>query len=233
MIRGLSLLFQLAKARLKFLRQNHYHARYQVLVSDPKANSDDELDPQDGSYVIKRRPERSIQAEIFFRRLDELRKSFALREGTQWRQRIRKVIPDQPMSVLHQLPRNMPIDYYSPEFYNAMSNRQKSIYCDISILSFPLDVSHILSTGRLHADEQMDDNAFYTKYASKSLAAYDLPTEEVDDSDYSDSDSAMDMDSDVERLEGSQRGHTAGLEPAAATAEQMSSFVSMVRQANA
>lgn len=124
----------------------------------------------------------------------------------------------------------MPIDYYAPEFYNAMFNRQKSIYGDISILSFPLDVSHILSTTRPHADEQMDDDSFYTKYASKTLASYDLPTEEMDDSEYSDGDSAMDMDSDVERSQDGQI--TRGLEAAAATAEQMNSFISMVRMAD-
>lgn len=34
-----------------------------MLVRDPKANSDDELDPQGGPYVVRRRVERSVQAE--------------------------------------------------------------------------------------------------------------------------------------------------------------------------
>ena len=46
--------------------------RYRMLVCDSRANSDDELNPQGGHYVIKRRTERSIQAETFFRSLDDL-----------------------------------------------------------------------------------------------------------------------------------------------------------------
>lgn len=75
--------FQLAAARLKFLRQNRYPRRYQMLVCDPKANSDDEIDPEDGHYISKRRLERSLQAETFFRRLDELRRSTVIKGGGQ------------------------------------------------------------------------------------------------------------------------------------------------------
>ena len=53
--------YQLAAARLKFLEENNYPWRYRVLV-DPKATSDDEYDPKEKAWVIKRRPERSENA---------------------------------------------------------------------------------------------------------------------------------------------------------------------------
>lgn len=147
---------------------NHYPHRYRMLVCDPKVNSVDEIDPQDGQYVIKRRVERSVQAGIFVRRLDNLRRSSILREGWQWRGRSRKVIPNQPLSTLTHVPKAMPIDYYSPDFYNDLSGVQQAMFADASTVALSPDPSRILRNGKRHPDEKLTDKDFFDKYAEGS-----------------------------------------------------------------
>lgn len=159
---------------LKFLRQNQYPRRYQMLVCDPKANSDDEVDLEDGQYVIKRRLERSVQAETFFRRLDHLRRSTILKEGGQWRERRRKIISNQPPSVFPQLPKAMPIDYYSPEFFNDLSGPQQTTFANVSIVALSPDTSQILINSKKHADEILSDKRFFDKYAEGILIIRNL-----------------------------------------------------------
>ena len=152
-----------------------------MLVCDPKANSDDEVDLEDGHYVIKRRLERSVQAETFFRRLDHLRRSTILKEGGQWRERRRKIISNQPPSVFPQLPKAMPIDYYSPEFFNDLSGPQQTTFANVSIVALSPDTSQILINSKKHADEILSDKRFFDKYAEGILNQYIRNLEVADD----------------------------------------------------
>lgn len=152
-----------------------------MLVCDPKANSDDEVDLEDGHYVIKRRLERSVQAETSFRRLDHLRRSTILKEGGQWRERRRKIISNQPPSVFPQLPKAMPIDYYSPEFFNDLSGPQQTTFANVSIVALSPDTSQILINSKKHADEILSDKRSFDKYAEGILTQYIRNLEVPDD----------------------------------------------------
>jgi hypothetical protein len=220
---------QLAAARLNFLRQNGYPRRYQLLVRDPKANSDDELDSTDGQYIIKRRLERSVQAETFFRRLDQMRRTGVLQEGGQWRERPRKVIPDQPLSDFPQLPKAMPIDYYSPNFFNGLSSRQKQTFADASIVALPPDASHILVSGNKHVTERLSDKAFFDKHAEDILEAYTINSDSDNDQEESLSRDASDMESDHDMDVESEDEIMA--ESIVTTRDQVAQFVGLVEMA--
>lgn len=96
---------------------------------DPKSTSDDEADPlglkENGRPVhwIRNRPERSMEANRFYRRLEATMEHTAKLEGKRIRGRIRKV-PDQPKdSDFRAIPHDAPIDYFDPAFFNHLQPR--------------------------------------------------------------------------------------------------------------
>ncbi|KAG7093220.1 hypothetical protein E1B28_006906 [Marasmius oreades] len=105
------------KNRLRFLVDNGYPERYQILA-DPKATSDDEYDPSTEEFEVKKRPERSQAAVIWYRHLDEV-----MGLGGQFKRSKRR--PQhaplvQKPTVLQMYPTGMPLDYFHPEYYNQL-----------------------------------------------------------------------------------------------------------------
>jgi len=167
---------QLAVARKEFLTSNRYPQRYIDLI-DPKATSDDEANPENKCikgrkvFYIKKRRERSSQAEIFIRLLDLKREEDAALNGKRVRERIR-LVPDveQKLSDFAAIPSHLPIDYYDPDFYNRLQPRIHDRIATQKISLLP-DVS--ASFGN-HADEKLSDSAFMEKYRSEVLSRYRL-----------------------------------------------------------
>lgn len=175
----LTTLYQLAKSRLDFLIANGYPQRYRDLIS-VKATSDDEADPtglkikRRNVYWIKRRPERSPEAEVFIRRLDEAREVQAGIDGKRLTQeRIRLVPPkNQKDSAFLAVASEMPIDYFAPTFFNDLQpqTRKRIALTKVSLLP---DVSKSF-TREGKADERLSDEDFMAKYGPSVLAKYDL-----------------------------------------------------------
>jgi hypothetical protein len=138
------------------------------LVRNTKANSDDEIDPQDGHYVIKRRVKRSVQAETLVRRLDDLRHSRIFEEGGQWRGRHRKVIPNQPFPATKGYAYRLPLSglLQPPVQYSANN------FAYASIVALSPDPAQISSNGRKHPDENLSDESFFDEYSEGILAQY-------------------------------------------------------------
>lgn len=66
----------------------------------------------------------------------------------------------------------MPIDYYSPDFYDDLSGIQQATFADASTVSLSPDLSRILSSGRKHPDEKLTDKSFFDKYSEGILSQY-------------------------------------------------------------
>lgn len=114
------------KQRLEFLKGNGYPQRYQDLIQ-VKATSDDEVDPtglkinRHQVYWIKKRPERSAEAEIFLRLLDEAQEGQAIVDGKRLGQECLRMVSEENKKVTEfpAVATGMPIDYFSPTFFNS------------------------------------------------------------------------------------------------------------------
>jgi hypothetical protein len=161
---------------LAFLEENNYPQRYRDLI-DPKATSDDELDStgltvkNSKVYWIRRRPERSVNAEAWIRLLDQKREQSIRRDPSKrWRERLR-LVPDVPQDSDFQiLPQGLPIDYFDPDFFNELQPRLRS---STAIQKVALLPDAKLSFAR-HPDEKLSDEAFMEKYGADVLARYDF-----------------------------------------------------------
>ncbi|KAF4615913.1 hypothetical protein D9613_006379 [Agrocybe pediades] len=209
---------RLAAARHKFAAENGYPPRYLRLIKT-KATSDDEADPDDlkiggrAVYWINRRPERSVEAEVFIRSLDIAREEDVRRDPSRrWKERLR-LVRDEGRSkdtFFPALPPSMPIDYYAPEFFNRLQPRLRSKVSDMTI-AIPPNPSTAFDR---HPDLKLSDAEFQNKYGAEVFSRYelsDLPdadeeefADDEDDemyADNSDEDDDFNEDMSAERAE--------------------------------
>ncbi|PPQ80386.1 hypothetical protein CVT24_000611 [Panaeolus cyanescens] len=161
----------LAEACCVFLSENGYPQQYIEMI-DTKATSDDKADPaglkEKGWPVhwIKKCPERSWEADIFFRHLEETIERMAKLEGKHIRGRLRKILEmDQKESDFLTLPQGMPIDYFDPSFFNSLQPRIRSRCTSQKIALLPninLSFTHC-------EDEFISDDEFKDKYQDVAL----------------------------------------------------------------
>ncbi|PPR01552.1 hypothetical protein CVT24_005887 [Panaeolus cyanescens] len=128
---------RLAKARLVYAQKSGMPKRYFCLFT-AKATSDDERPPENeeqkrGSrpiYWIKRRPERSVEAERFIRKFEVERERFLeLAPSKRRMDRVRIVPPieKRATSSFQRLPKKLPLDYFDPVFYNSLPGRLRNM----------------------------------------------------------------------------------------------------------
>ncbi|KAL0063418.1 hypothetical protein AAF712_009727 [Marasmius tenuissimus] len=184
---------RLANCRYDFLKACGYPDRY-LLLADPRATSDDEQVPGTKTFKIKRRPERSKPAEIWYRRMDTvMRQSSGFTSGKKIRQRFVPDIPED--STTEKLPTGMPLDYFDPQFFcqlppharhaaimgPAKQDRTKKRQgtaelkgeLRLAFLEEP-NLSLGLGTSEIRAMEQLSDADFFAQRREKVLPLYDL-----------------------------------------------------------
>lgn len=183
----------MAAARLKFLEENGYPRRYRALV-DPKATSDDEYDPKQKAWIIKRRPERSVKTNRWVRILDRVRRESIDQHPTRkWRERHR-IVPSDPSqqqdSPFVSTPDNMPIDYFDPDFFNKLQPKTRNRIATTQ-MAFLEDIEESFTWC---AGERISDKAFYKKYGKERLSLYHM----VGDEDFNDADDEWNDDTQAE-----------------------------------
>jgi hypothetical protein len=72
-----------------------------------------------------------------------------------------------------RLPEGMPIDYFDPDFYNALQPRLRDRITNTKVAMLP-DVEHSFLRS---ADEKLDDKQFNAKYGNDIIAKYQLVEE--------------------------------------------------------
>ncbi|KJA19181.1 hypothetical protein HYPSUDRAFT_143997, partial [Hypholoma sublateritium FD-334 SS-4] len=184
---------RLAAARLKFLEENGYPKHYRALV-DPKAMSDDEYDPRQKAWIIKRRPERSVKANRWVRILDRVRRESVEQHPTRkWRERRRIVPADtsrQEDSPFVSTPDNIPIDYFDPDFFNKLQPKTRN-RVGMNQVAFLEDIEESFTWC---ANERISDKAFHKKYGTERLSLYHM----VGDEDFNDADDEWNDDTQAE-----------------------------------
>ncbi|KAH9445127.1 hypothetical protein Pst134EB_025376 [Puccinia striiformis f. sp. tritici] len=161
----------LRKARVSFAKNHNLPKRYKRVLADLSAHSDDEYNDQHSCYIIKTVAFRSANANKFFRRLDEeMKKEY---EGPRDQRRIRRV-PDVPQpSIFKALPKQLPLDFFDPTWFNNSMASRKRKAADVMSAAFLPDADKSL-LGTVQAIESMTDEDFNEKYLLKCQKLYDI-----------------------------------------------------------
>ncbi|KAI9600940.1 hypothetical protein H4Q26_000734 [Puccinia striiformis f. sp. tritici PST-130] len=162
---------RLRKARVSFAKNHNLPKRYKRVVADLSAHSDDEYNDQHSCYIIKTVAFRSANANKFFRRLDEeMKKEF---EGPRDQRRIRRV-PDVPQpSIFKALPKQLPLDFFDPTWFNNSMASRKRKAADVMSAAFLPDADKSL-LGSVQDIESMTDEDFNEKYLLRYQKLYDI-----------------------------------------------------------
>lgn len=85
-----------------------------------------------------------------------------------------------------QLPTEVPIDYFSPEFFNSLTVRERASYMDNGV-ALPT-AEHCQTWKQIQEWKGLTPKEFMARYGDAKLALYELPTEDelaqlADDSD--------------------------------------------------
>ncbi|MBW0547017.1 hypothetical protein O181_086732 [Austropuccinia psidii MF-1] len=173
---------RLRDCRYRFLVTHKYPKRYQIIASDVNAHSDDEYNAKAGIYIIKTLSYRSNSATSFFRRLDIKMNDVDAMMGRRSNQRIRRRPKKPIISDFEKTPKNIPIDFYRPEWFNQKNHSEKQIVADLSEVAF-VPIRDLPPGPKQHPDEQLGDRAFNQKYWHSTIKEYEIEPDSPDRSD--------------------------------------------------
>ncbi|MBW0475916.1 hypothetical protein O181_015631 [Austropuccinia psidii MF-1] len=168
---------RLRNERRDFAIVNKFPMRYQKILAQIGAHSDDEEVVGKGFFMIKTLPYRSKNANRFFRRLDVVMKQAAEQDtyAKKNRRRVRR-LPKVPVeSTYKAAPKGLPIDFYDPTWYHQLSLSQQSAIPNRTSLAFlPNANESLLPKSMRHPDEKLADSSFTRKYWEVSTEPYGL-----------------------------------------------------------
>lgn len=157
--------------------------RYKNILLKPSAHSDDEGPNAKGEFVIKTLPFRSANMNKFVRRVKNnmLKEELLARKTSQKHPRVLPKVP--VMSQFIAPPTQLPIDCYSPAWYNSLSAGQKEKLVDSKpVALLPNAAKSLLAIP--HPSEGLLSVNFNKKYYDKLIEPYQLVTAaESDDED--------------------------------------------------
>lgn len=166
---------QLCKARCDFLAsQKNVPKRYIKLIAKPSAHSDNEAHPnRKRVYVIGTLPFLSRNMNKLIRRLEiTMQKAQAVAGIT--RQRHVRILPKVPViSKMTAPPTQLPIDFYSPAWFNSLPPGQKDKVADSKTVALlPNAAESFLPIP--HPSELLSGAKFNKKYYEKLIKPYQL-----------------------------------------------------------
>ncbi|MBW0589591.1 hypothetical protein O181_129306, partial [Austropuccinia psidii MF-1] len=172
----------------------NYATRYQTISSDVNSHSDDEYNAKTGVYVIKTLAYQSDNATAFFRRLDckirEVERMMGRRSQQQICQR-----PKIPIIYeFEKTPRNVPIDFYRPEWFNERDHSQKVVASNLSEVAF-VPVKDLPPGTKQHPDERLGNLGFNIKYWESTIQEYKIEPGTPDSSERDSEDGCSDDES--------------------------------------
>ncbi|KNZ49285.1 hypothetical protein VP01_510g22 [Puccinia sorghi] len=168
---------RLRDQRRDFAILNKFPKRYQDVLAQISAHSDDEEVPGKGFYEIKTLPYRSQNANKFFRRLENLMNTAAKNDPLAHRSRRRvRRCPKAPKPSFYTVaPKGLPIDFYHPKWYHQLPDFQKRSIPDTKSLAFLPDAKQsLLPKPETHPDEKLKNSSFTRKYWEVLAEPYGL-----------------------------------------------------------
>ncbi|KAF8190736.1 hypothetical protein K438DRAFT_2018587 [Mycena galopus ATCC 62051] len=164
-----------------------------LLAAENDCHSDDEELADGTGFMVHEKPGRDSAVSAFFGVLTARRETTLSqqRKKGSWRRRVcRRGLP--PSDLSHVRPTDVPIDYFSPQFFNDLSVRDCTIYMNNGV-ALPT-AEHCQTWTDIAKWKGLAKAEFMAKYGDAKHALYMLPTEaelaELDD------DSMDSMDND-------------------------------------
>lgn len=207
---------KLRDVRYKFAVSNNLPERYQKILNDLDAHSDDEYIAEKDVYTVKKLVYRSEVANEFFARLDEEMLKSDQIDGKR-PQRRRRIRPKHPVeSALTRPLRNFPIDFFDPEWFNNLPDSKKTMVTDSQKVVF-LPKGHLSFRPIVQKDEKMSDKKFVSKYWDQKIEPYNLDhevgvSEDESNQDDPDDSSYAGSNIDLEDTSGDEYKEDAGVE---------------------
>lgn len=124
--------------------------------------------------------------------------------GKNSRRRVRKLPKQAIPSTFNKAPKNLPINFYNPKWFNGLQSGQKRLVANCEAVAFLPNAAQSLLPIR-HPDEKIGDNAFNGKYLDILKEAYDMSDEEENGFDEgeeeSDGDTSIDLEAESDGAE--------------------------------
>lgn len=84
-----------------------------------------------------------------------------------------------PSIISATLPKNVPVDFFTPEFFNKLSVRERADYVDAGVLLPPAEFCQTWE--EIEKWKGLSQSEFMAKYGNAKLASYKIPSyEELD-----------------------------------------------------
>ncbi|KAH9812496.1 hypothetical protein DFH28DRAFT_898694 [Melampsora americana] len=97
-------------------------------------------------------------------------------------------LPKVPIpSMFTRAPKELPIDFYDPQWFAQLNPGQKRLIPDAGRVAFLPDANQSLLPTQ-HPDERLSDQAFNVKYLESLSEPYRDALDEIDDADYENED---------------------------------------------
>ncbi|MBW0464127.1 hypothetical protein O181_003842 [Austropuccinia psidii MF-1] len=151
--------------RLEYAILQKFPKRYCRIVEEIGAHSKDEGHETKTKkvHVIKRLPYHSKKENIFFRKLDESMEEYYRHMEIVSHMCVR-VQPRVPINSTNaELPRGLPIDFYSPKWFKDLSCIEQRSIVDSGSLAFLPNVKDSVQP-KAHPNEKLSDKQFNKKY---------------------------------------------------------------------
>ncbi|EGF99692.1 uncharacterized protein MELLADRAFT_112445 [Melampsora larici-populina 98AG31] len=186
---------RLKNARVGFLKDHcaKYPPRYILLCDNVLAHSDNEEEPGKNYLPIKTLGYQSKNDSKFMRRLDiEIAK--AAQTSKKVIPRIERRLPKEPIpTAFPRAPKELPIDFYKPSWFNKLSSGQKGLIPDATQVALLPDTSQSLFPfPQTHPDKSLSEKVFNTKYLNIYLQSYEMADQEDECQDSSTAESGND-----------------------------------------
>ncbi|KAI9605350.1 hypothetical protein KEM48_002290 [Puccinia striiformis f. sp. tritici PST-130] len=161
-----------------FASSKVFPRRYQDILKETNAHSDDEWDPEAKCWTIKTLGYRSTAGNIFIRRLDEVvQNSKAAGVSAASRKRIRRLPKEPVLSSFTKAPKSLALDFYSRRWLQKLQITEQLSHSDITKVAFLPDPTRSLwpTNNPAHDPlETMKDNQFSKKFLPDILERYNL-----------------------------------------------------------
>ncbi|PLW42353.1 hypothetical protein PCASD_06389 [Puccinia coronata f. sp. avenae] len=143
-----------------------------AIIKDTSSHSDDKYDEGSKGYIIKTLPFQSPAANDFFRVLDLVMLDAAQQVGGT--SICTRVVPPTPQSTrFPEAPKRLLLDFYDPNWFNALETSDKDVVTNIKQVAFLPDVTESFSEEREEL-EKLCDQDFSDIYFNQLTVSYNL-----------------------------------------------------------
>ncbi|KAG0147419.1 hypothetical protein CROQUDRAFT_91493 [Cronartium quercuum f. sp. fusiforme G11] len=169
---------RLCKARCEFLLTiRGCPKQYIKMLAKPNTHSDNEVDSNSITHTIKTLEFRSANASKLICPVDLLMQKADILTGKTSQKHVRW-LPKTPVpSTFKSPPTQLPIDFYSPSWYNNLPPGQKKKWVNSTHVVLLPDAAQSLKLIP-HPDESLSGSKFSKKYYEQKIRVYQVPVVE-------------------------------------------------------